>query len=134
MGRLFEIASELATQCAEYADNVAVKLAPDYQLGEHEFASQIYVVPTDADKAIESRAGAKRLYTYEVGLLKWCRDENALKSEVENLDELAEYLLGKQFTDAFVGRVETKALYSVEAYSKRKQYVGVLEVQIEDLE
>ncbi len=133
MSRLFDLASSLATECRAYANNVAVKLAPDYQLGEHEFTSQIYIVPTDSDREISSRADAKRVFTYEVGLLKWCRDENGLREEVENLEAMAESLLGTMLDNAFIARVETKALYSVEAYAKRKQYVGVLEVQIQDL-
>ena len=133
MCRLFDLATALATECRAYAYGVAVKLAPDYQLGEHEFASQIYIVPTESDRTISSRGDAKRIYTYEVGLLKWCRDENGLKAEVENLEALAESLLGTELEDAFISKVDTKALYSVEAYAKRKQYVGVLEVGIQDL-
>lgn len=133
MSRLFELATGLATECRGYADSVAVKLAPDYQLGEHEFSSQIYIVPTESERTISSRADAKRVYTYEVGLLKWCRDEAGLKAEVENLEGLAESLLGTMLDNAYIAKVETKALYAVEAYAKRKQYVGVLEVQVQDL-
>ena len=133
MSRLFDLANALATECREYADKVAVKLAPDYQLGEHEFASQIYIVPPESERTIASRADAKRVYTYEVGLLKWVRDENGLKAEVENLEEMAESLLGTLLENAYICKVDTKALYSVEAYAKRKQYVGVIEVQVQDL-
>ena len=134
MSRLFELATALAAECREYADNVAVKLAPDYQLGEHEFSTQLYIVPTDSDRAIITRADTKRIFTYEVGLLKWVRDEAGLKAEIENLEGLAESLLGTLLDKAFIVKVYTKALYAVEAYAKRKQYVGVLEVEIEDLQ
>lgn len=133
MSRLFDLATALATECGAYADGVAVKLAPDYQLGEHEFSSQIYIVPTESERKISSRADAKRVYTYEVGLLKWCRDEAGLKTEVENLEGLAESLLGTMLESAYICKVDTKALYAVEAFAKRKQYIGVLSVEIEDL-
>lgn len=132
MGKLLQIANELAALCGRFASAV-VKFVPDYRLGEADEAPKIYVVPVNARRAIETRADSDIVYTYEVGMVRWVSSDADVEACVSALDSIAEALLGEQLNEAFVSEVETKLLYSVEAVSRRKQYVGVLSVDVRDL-
>lgn len=132
MNQLMAIAAEIATACGTFAA-AEVKFVPDYQLGEHEFASKIYVVPTEVRREIDSRSDDETTYVFEIGLLRWIAGDGEIQTNAETLESLAESLLGKELTSSWIAKVKMKLLYSVEAVAKRKQYIGVLEIEVRDL-
>ena len=133
MSQLLSIATEIAAICGTIA-TAEVKFVPDYKLGEADEAAKIYVVPVGSRRAIETRADSDTVYTYEVGLLRWVMSDSDVETCVSSLESVAEALHGEQLSKSFVSEVETKLLYSVEAVSRRRQYVGVLSVEVRDLE
>ena len=132
MSQLISIAGELATLCSGFA-SAEVRFVPDYQLGETDFASKIYVVPNGSGRSIDTRADSVTEYMFEIGLLRWVTSESDIQANVATLESIAEALLGEELSGSYVSKVDTKLLYSVEAVAKRKQYVGVLAVTVRDL-
>lgn len=131
--RLLEVAMAVSEFIAPYVDRSVVSMAPKAQISDIDGMTLAVVCPVGSQKGKLRNGLVESAYTYEVGILRLLRDDEALEECVAAVESISAALLstGIMPCEVEISNVENTFL-DTELVRRRRQFTSVLTVEVSD--
>lgn len=134
---ILDIAEEVKEKILswDFADSASVKMYPTENLGQQENGLVAIVKPADISNEMTTRTGGDLKYYLEIGFLKWIADDAESVDLLKKVEAFCKTLLFQILFDGtyVITKIESKVLYSISAYNRRKQFASIWTIEIQDM-
>lgn len=131
MSRLIEIGHKLADFCKPYVDSAELTYIAEARLGDLDGLTKAVVLPTGTEREI-GRSNTHYVYTYEIGIARWLKENEPVEKYVELAERLADDLTGEDLDAGVQVLAPQTTVCDAELIKKRRQFLCVLTVEVMD--
>ena len=126
---ILDIANGVAEKLADY--NADVVFAPDYELKNMK-DMRVFVLPVGREVGFATRAAKDNVFAVEVGVIHKCREQAAVPSLVQKVEEIGLKLHGATIGTCMCMKVKWEPMFSVEDLRSRGLFISVLHLSFKE--